>query len=79
MTKAKKPKQAKKPQPDYDGLGYEVIVERLESAVERLEDGGLTMDDAIAAYEEGVALAAQAQRLLDAAEQRIRELRETGE
>ena len=47
--------------------------------MERLEDGGLTMDDAIAAYEEGVALAAQAQRLLDAAEQRIRELRETGE
>lgn len=79
MTKAKKPKQAKKRQPDYDDLGYEVIVERLESAVERLEDGGLTMDDAIAAYEEGVALAAQAQRLLDAAEQRIRELREAGE
>ena len=79
MTKAKKLKQAKKRQPDYDGLGYEVIVERLESAVERLEDGGLTMDEAIAAYEEGVALAAQAQRLLDAAEQRIRSLREAGE
>ena len=79
MPKAKKPKKIREAKADYDGLGYEVIVERLESAVERLEDGGLTMDDAIAAYEEGVALAAQAQRLLDAAEQRIRELREAGE
>ena len=79
MTKSKKPKNPPTAAADYDGLGYEVIVERLESAVERLEDGGLTMDDAIVAYEEGVALAAQAQRLLDAAEQRIRELREAGE
>ncbi len=79
MTKAKQPKQAKKGHHDYDGLSYEVIVERLESAVEQLENGGLTMDDAIAAYEEGLALAAQAQQLLDAAEQRIRKLREAGE
>ena len=79
MTKPKKPKKPAKTTVDFDGLGYEVIVERLKSAVERLEDGGLTMDDAIAAYEEGVALAAQAQRLLDAAEQRIRELREASE
>jgi exodeoxyribonuclease VII small subunit len=79
MPKAKKPKKIQEAKSDYDGLGYEVIVERLESAVERLEDGGLTMDGAIAAYEEGVALAAQAQRLLDAAEQRIRELREAGD
>lgn len=79
MPRAKKAKKIQEAKADYDGLGYEVIVERLESAVERLEDGGLTMDDAIAAYEEGVALAAQAQRLLDAAEQRIRELREAGD
>lgn len=59
-----------------DELPYEVIIERLEATVERLESGGLSMEEAIGAYEEGVALASQAQRLLDAAEQRIRELRE---
>ena len=66
-------------QPEIDQLSYEEVLQRLEEAVERLESGGLAMNEAIEAYERGAALAAQAQRLLDAAEQRIRELREAEE
>ena len=51
------------------------MVAKLEAIVERLESGGLTLEVALAAYEEGTMLAAQCQRLLDTAEQKIRELR----
>ena len=62
-----------------DDTGYEELMQQLEASVERLESGGLTLDDAIAAYEEGTALATRCQALLQAAEQRIRELREAAE
>ena len=58
---------------------YENLVRRLEASVERLEGGELSLDQALAAYEEGVALAAQCQKLLDAAQQRIESLREDGQ
>ncbi|HJN93705.1 MAG TPA: exodeoxyribonuclease VII small subunit [Dehalococcoidia bacterium] len=64
---------------DLAQLPYEQLIERLEMTVTQLESGGLSMDEAIATYEQGIALSAQAQRLLDAAEQRIRELREADE
>lgn len=67
---------SKQNEPAPEALPYEQIIERLEATVERLESGGLSLEEAIGAYEEGVALASQAQRLLDVAEQRIRELRE---
>ena len=55
---------------------YEEIVTALGSALERLEGGELSLEEALAAYEEGVALAGKAQQLLDRAEQQIQELRE---
>jgi len=58
---------------------YEDLVHRLEASVERLEGSDLSLDQALAAYEEGVSLAAQCQKLLDAAQQRIETLREGGE
>ncbi len=58
---------------------YEDLVQRLEASVERLEGSDLSLDQALAAYEEGVSLAAQCQKLLDAAQQRIETLREGGE
>jgi len=72
------PKSAE-PGSGLDQIPYEQLIERLEQTVTQLESGGLSMDDAITTYEQGVALSAQAQRLLDAAEQRIRELRESDE
>ncbi len=54
-------------------------MQRLEASVERLEGGELSLDEALAAYEEGIALAMQSQALLDAAQQRIETLRDGGE
>ncbi len=57
---------------------YEAVVARLEATLERLEVGDLSLEEALAAYEEGVTLAGRAQELLDKTEQRIQELRELG-
>ena len=58
-----------------DSPPYEELIAGLEDVVERLEGGGLSLEEAMAAYEKGVAVAEQAQRLLDSAEQRIEQLR----
>ena len=57
-------------------LPYEEVVERLEATIERLEGGGVTLDDAVSAYAEGSALAARAQELLDSAQLRVDEIGE---
>lgn len=55
---------------------FEVVYTRLEESVRRLEEGGLTLDQSIALYEEGMQLATACQGLLDAAELRVTTLRE---
>jgi exodeoxyribonuclease VII small subunit len=54
---------------------FESMVERLEALVERLENEELPLEDALAAYQEGVRLARAGHARLDAAERRLRELR----
>lgn len=54
---------------------YEAIVEALESVLAELEDGGMPLDQAVDAYERGVRLSDEAQRLLTEAELRIETLR----
>ena len=53
---------------------YETLYARLQEVVARLEQGELPLADSLALYEQGVRLAAACQRLLDAAELRVREL-----
>jgi exodeoxyribonuclease VII small subunit len=53
---------------------YESLYARMQAIVARLEAGQLPLDEAMALYEEGVAVAAACQRLLDEAELRIQEL-----
>ena len=53
---------------------YESLYARMQAIVGRLEAGQLPLDEALALYEEGVAVAAACQRLLDEAELRIQEL-----
>ena len=53
---------------------YEALMERLQEVVERLETGQLPLAEALALYEEGVALAARCQQVLDAAELRVQQL-----
>jgi exodeoxyribonuclease VII small subunit len=56
---------------------FEKLYARLEATVGKLEDGGLSLEDAIALYEEGMTLARQCQERLDEAEQKVTKLKES--
>ena len=56
---------------------FEGLYRRLEEAVEKLERGGLPLEESITLYEEGMELAKRCQTILDGAEQRITKLRES--
>ena len=56
---------------------FEQLYARLEEAVEKLEQGGLSLEEAIALYEHGMTLARQCQERLDAAELKITKLKES--
>ena len=59
-------------------LPFEDALEKLESLVERLEDGELPLEEALAVFEEGVFLTRSCAEQLDRAERRIEELVEQG-
>ncbi len=54
---------------------FEDLYRLLEEKIARLEQGGLSLDDSLSAYEEAVTLAQRCQKLLDQAELRITRLR----
>ena len=56
---------------------FEQIYARLEASVGKLEQGGLTLEQAIGVYEEGMTLARQCQEMLDGAELKITQLKES--
>jgi exodeoxyribonuclease VII small subunit len=65
----------KKTKPDtLDTPTYESLYARMQAIVARLEAGQLPLAEALALYEEGVAVAAACQRLLDDADLRVQEL-----
>ncbi len=55
-------------------LTFEAAYARLEEAVARLQMGNLPLDDALSVYEEGIALSAHCQQLLERAELRVQVL-----
>jgi exodeoxyribonuclease VII small subunit len=55
---------------------FEVVYHGLEGAVERLETGGLSLEDSIELYELGMRLARRCKAMLDAAELRVTQLEE---
>jgi exodeoxyribonuclease VII small subunit len=55
---------------------FESVYRQLEEVVRRLDDGGLTLDESIVLYEQGMSLAKMCQSLLDQAELRITRLQE---
>ena len=63
---------------DEDGTSFEEALERLETIVEELEAGSLTLDQSLARYEEGMRLSKRLTRTLDQAEKRIERLVEEG-
>jgi exodeoxyribonuclease VII small subunit len=73
------------PAPDRSGeaegapLDFEQALARLEAIVERLERGELPLEQALAAFEEGVALTRRCAARLEDAERRIEVLVREGE
>jgi exodeoxyribonuclease VII small subunit len=57
-----------------DALTFEEAYAHLEEVLERLQMGNMTLDESLAAYEDGMALAAHCQSLLDEAELRVETL-----
>jgi exodeoxyribonuclease VII small subunit len=57
-------------------LGFEQALQRLTALVEKLESGRLSLEESVAAFEEGVKLTRRCEALLDRAEQRLQVLDE---
>lgn len=55
-------------------VSFEKLYTELETTIEKLEEGNLALDDALALYERGMDLAKQCGVLLDRADLRIQEL-----
>ena len=53
---------------------FEKALAELESIVARMEDGGLSLEQSLAAHQRGLALAKQCRERLEAAQQQVRVL-----
>jgi len=53
-------------------VNLEKTLESLETLVEQMESGDLSLEDSLKAFEKGVTLTRQAQQALQAAEQKVR-------
>ena len=62
--------------PDAASLSFEAAIERLQTIVEELEGGSLSLEESIARYEEGVKLSKRLTHTLDEAEKRSERLLE---
>lgn len=58
--------------------GFDEVLDRLRVVVERLEGGKLSLEESLAAYEEGVSLARRGHSLLDRVEKRVEVLVRAG-
>ena len=54
-----------------DELGFDEVIERLRVVVARLEEGNLSLEQSLQAYEQGVGLARRGHSLLDDVERRV--------
>ena len=59
---------------DVETLPFEKAYQELEGAVQRLEEGHLTLEEAISTYERGIHLAQRCGDALDAAELQVQKL-----
>lgn len=64
---------------DVDALTFEEALAELEEIVERLDAGELLLEEALALFERGQALAAHCGEQLEAASLRVEQLTEHGE
>jgi exodeoxyribonuclease VII small subunit len=62
-----------------DGLGYEQARDELADVVRKLEAGGLSLDDAVALWERGEALARRCDDQLAGARERVQKVLDAAE
>jgi len=62
-------------QPD-ETIDFEKSLNQLESLVESMEDGEMSLEESLKAFEDGIRLTRQCQQALSAAEQRVQILLE---
>ena len=62
-----------------DPKDFERAMQELEALVDQLEQGELTLEQSLAAFERGIGLTRACQQALDTAEQRVRILTERSE
>ena len=65
------PQRVESQQTNADIAGFEASLEELESLIDRLESGDLSLDEGLKTFERGVALARSCQQTLKIAEQRV--------
>lgn len=58
-----------------DEMSFEAALKELETIVEKLERGDVSLDDAVAAYERGTELKRHCQKRLDEAKMRVEAIR----
>jgi exodeoxyribonuclease VII small subunit len=74
VSRSSEPKpRAEAPEP------YDQVIARLEKLVGELEGGGLTLEQSLEKFAEGMTLAREAQKKLDEAERRIEKLVRTAD
>ena len=62
-----------------EGLGYEQARDELAEVVRKLEAGGLSLDDAVALWERGEALARRCDEQLAGARERVQKVLDAAE
>jgi len=67
------------PDPDVATLGYEQARDEIAEVVRKLEAGGLSLDDAVALWERGEALARRCEEQLAGARERVQKVLDAAE
>ena len=73
------PDAGRDPREPVEGLSYEQARDELVEGVRRLAAGGTTLEESLALWERGEALAATCQRWLDGARERLRGVTESAD
>ncbi len=67
------------PTDEMEAVAFETAMAELESLVEKMETGELSLEDSLAAFERGVKLTRHCQSALKAAELKVKVLTESGD
>jgi exodeoxyribonuclease VII small subunit len=59
-------------------LKFEDTISQLEALISKMDEEGVSLEDTLAAFEQGINCTREAQRTLEQAEQRVRLLTEKG-